>query len=92
MKSLISNEKKCYVCGTTQNIHLHHIYRGYAFRKVSDKYGCWVYLCGYHHNLSNEGIHFNKELDTRIKQLCQRKFQEAYPDLDFRKIFGRSYL
>lgn len=91
-KSLISNDKVCWVCGTTQDIHKHHIFRGYAFRKVSDEYGCWVYLCGRHHNLSNEGVHFNKELDLTLKKLCQEKFMKMYPELDFIKTFGRNYL
>ncbi len=91
-KSLISNEKKCWVCETTQDIHKHHIFRGYAFRKVSEEYGCWVYLCGKHHNLSNEGVHFNKELDLCLKKLAQKRFEEEYPELSFIKIFGRNYL
>lgn len=91
-QSIISNERECFVCHTTQNLHKHHIFRGYAFRKVSEHYGLWVYLCGYHHNLSNEGVHFNKELDTKLKQLAQKKFMEKYPDKDFIKELGRNYL
>ena len=92
MKSIISNEQKCYVCGTTLNLHRHHIIHGYAFRKVSEKYGLWVYLCAYHHNMSNEGVHFNRELDLHLKQLAQRKFEEVYPEKEFIKELGRNYL
>ena len=91
-QSIISNERQCFVCHTTQNLHKHHIIHGYAFRKVSEHYGLWVYLCGYHHNLSNEGVHFNKELDIKLKRLAQEKFQEKYPDKDFIKELGRNYL
>lgn len=90
--SIISNERQCFVCHTTQNLHKHHIIHGYAFRKVSEHYGLWVYLCGKHHNLSNEGVHFNKDLDTKLKKLAQEKFQEKYPDKSFIKEFGRNYL
>lgn len=92
MKSIISNERQCFVCHTTFNLHRHHIIYGMANRKQSEKYGCWVYLCAYHHNMSNEGVHFNKELDIKLKRLAQQKFIETYPDLDFIKEFGRNYL
>ena len=41
--------------------------------------------------MSNEGVHFNKDLDNGLKQLTQKKFEETYPDKDFLKIFGRNY-
>lgn len=92
-ESLISNEKKCFVCEMTIGLHRHHIF-GAANRKISDKQGCWVYLCGYHHNLSNQGVHNNRELDLKIKELCQERWEminNANHD-EFRRIFGRSYL
>ena len=76
-KSIISNEHYCLICGTTQNLHKHHIFFGSANRKKSEKYGCWCYLCGKHHNLSNEGVHFNKDLDNRLKKMTQKKFEET---------------
>ena len=91
-ESIISNERVCLVCGTTLNLHRHHIFYGMAKRKISEKYGCWCYLCAIHHNLSNAGVHFNKELDTELKQMAQKRFNEVYPDLDFLKTFGRNYL
>lgn len=91
-ESIISNERVCLVCGTTLNLHRHHIFYGMAKRKISEKYGCWCYLCAIHHNLSNAGVHFNKELDIELKQMAQKRFNEVYPDLDFLKTFGRNYL
>ena len=90
-KSIISNERECLVCKTTLGLHKHHIFEGTANRKKSEQYGCWCYLCGKHHNLSNEGVHFNKTLDSKLKKYAQGKFEEAYPGLDFLKIFGRNY-
>lgn len=90
-KSIISNERECLVCKTPYNLHKHHIYEGTANRKKSEKYGCWCYLCAKHHNLSNEGVHFNKALDKKLKKYAQSKFEETYPELDFMKIFGRNY-
>lgn len=91
-KSIVSNERICLVCSTTHNLHKHHIFFGTGKRSLSEKYGCWCYLCGIHHNLSNAGVHFNKALDDELKIMCQKKFIKVYPDLDFLKIFGRSYL
>lgn len=92
MKSIISNEKQCLICGSTYNLHRHHIFGGVANRKLSEQYGCWCYLCARHHNMSNDGVHFSKSLDTNLKQFGQQKFIEAYPELDFMKIFGKNYL
>lgn len=92
MKSIIQENKECWVCGTTQDIHEHHIIYGTANRRLSEKYGLKVWLCGKHHNLSNEGVHFNRELDLRLKQLAQKRFKEEYPNEDFLKIFGRNYV
>lgn len=92
MKSLISNDKTCYVCGCN-TVHKHHIFYGTANRKQSEKYGCWVWLCPYHHNMSNDGVHFNRELDLQIKRECQERWEEVHGNRDeFRKIFGKSYL
>lgn len=89
-----SDNKRCYVCGVDKNLHLHHIYYGLANRKQSEKYGCTVYLCGIHHNLSNAGVHFNKALDNELKQKCEQWCLKEYGWTieDFIKQFGRNYL
>lgn len=92
MKSILQTNKQCYVCGTTYDLHSHHCIHGLANRKLSEKYGLKVWLCGRHHDLSNDGVHSNAELDLAIKQEAQRKFEEVYPELNFRQIFGRNYL
>lgn len=89
---LMPKMNKCYVCGTTQDLHIHEVFYGTANRKKSIEYGCCVSLCAYHHNMSNEGVHYNKKLNEQLKQEMQRKFEEVYPDKDFRQIFGRNYL
>lgn len=89
---LIENFEECVVCHTTQDLHKHEVFFGTANRKLSIKYGLVISLCGIHHNLSNKGIHYNKELDLKWKRKAQKKFEEFYPDLDFRKIFGKSVL
>ena len=93
IQSLLSNEKKCLVCGCERDIHRHHIFYGTANRKNSERDGCWCFLCGMHHNLSSAGVHFNRELDLKIKRECQKKWEETYGDRDaFIRRFGKSYL
>ena len=83
---------QCYVCGTTQNIHIHHVFRG-VNRNKSEKYHCIVALCIHHHTGSNEAVHNNKELDLHLKRLAQKHYEERYGSReDFRETFGRNYL
>jgi len=92
MNSIIQTEKECFVCKTTQGLHSHHCMFGVGHRELSEKYGLKVWLCGKHHNLSDEGVHFNKDFDMYLKRLAQSKFNEVYTNLDFVKIFNKNYL
>ncbi len=90
-KSIMQDEKICYITGDTTNLHKHHIF-GAANRRLSEQYGLWIWLRADWHNLSNYGIHFNKTLDTDIKRKAQVMFNSSYPQLSFIKIFGKNYL
>ena len=79
----------CFVCGR-YGTEKHHVFFGNN-RKLSDKYGMIVGLC-YDHHRGNNGVHFNKELDLRLKKMGQERFTEIYPDVDFLAVFGRNYL
>ena len=93
MKSILSNERECYVCGYTEGLHKHHIFYGRGIRPISEKHGCWVYLCYRHHNMSDYGVHFNHLLDMELKQTCQKKWEKRNGTReDFIRTFGRSYL
>ena len=91
--SIIQDKKECFVCGTSQNIHMHEVFFG-KNRQKSIEDGCCVYLCGKHHNQSNEGVHFNHNLDLELKQTLERKWIEYYNKTidDFIQRFGRNYL
>lgn len=92
MQSLLSEDKCCYICKTTKGLHKHHIYYGSANRKKSQKWGCFVTLCEAHHNLANEGVHFNPLLDARLKKECQVKFEEKYGHQKFMETFHKNYI
>lgn len=87
---LVESMDYCIVCGRTHP-HKHHVF-GASNRKWSEKYGLTVPLCYEHHNGSDKGVHFDKVLDTALKIMAQRKFEETYPEESFMKIFGRNYL
>lgn len=99
-KSIIQKNKCCYVCGTTDSLHRHHVFYGSANRKKSEEDGCWIYLCPAHHNMSNAGIHFNKKLDEKVKKQAEKIWIETYfPDESeeeqieaFIRRYGRNYL
>lgn len=92
MKSILQDEKECYITKRTDNLHLHHIFFGTGLRKISDQNGFTVWLTAEYHNMSNKGVHFNRPFDLKLKQDCQRKFEETHSREEFMALIGRNYL
>ena len=94
MKSIIQDKKQCYITESTYNLHKHHIFEGTANRKLSEKDGLWIQLREDWHDLSDYGVHFNKELDLKLKRMAQRRWQEYYNKTkeDFIARYGKNYL
>lgn len=93
MDSILQTKRECLVCNTTYDLHKHHVFYGIANRKLSDKHGCWCWLCANHHNMSDQGIHFDKTLDKTVKAQCQRMWMGDDRTVEeFIKIFGRSFI
>lgn len=90
-KSIMQDEKECYITGSTENLARHHIFYG-PYRQASERFGCWCYLRADWHNMSNYGVHFNRDLDLMLKAECQRRFEEIYSHQEFMDTFGRNYL
>lgn len=90
-KSIMQEEKKCYITGTRNGLHQHHIFAG-ANRKNADKWGCWIWLRADWHNASNYGVHYNRELDLKLKKECQKKFEELYGHDKFMEVFKKNWL
>lgn len=88
----MQTEKECYITHSTLNLHKHHIFFGTANRKKSEKWGCWVWLRDDYHNMSDRGVHFDEELDKRLKKECQQRFEELYGHDMFMMVFHRNYL
>ncbi|HZK23154.1 MAG TPA: hypothetical protein VFC62_03520 [Atopostipes sp.] len=90
--SIMQDTKECYVTGATHNLHRHEVYFGNPYRDLSLKWGCWLYLRADLHNQSNNGVHFNKELDNRLKRETQLKFEKLHGHEKFMEVFDRNYL
>ena len=93
MKSILQSEKKCYITGSTYNLHRHHIFAG-GRRQISEREGLWVYLIGQLHNQSHEGVHGKNghALDLKLKQDCQRKYEETHSREEWMLLLGKNYL
>ena len=93
-KSILQDKKECYITGSICNLHKHHVFEGTANRKLSERDGLWLWLRADWHNLSDYGVHFNKELDLKLKRIAQKRWQEYYhkTEEDFIKEYGKSYI
>lgn len=90
---------RCYLCETLEGdcrekpTEVHHVLYGTANHKLADKYGLMVRLCDRHHRNGPESIHGgNRDNDLFLKKRAQMAFEAKYPELDFRAIFGKSYV
>lgn len=88
MRSIVSNERVCLICKNTSWLETHNIFYGNGKEQLSKEYGCWCYLCARHH----AGAHINNTLEAKLKAHAQKRFNEAYPELDFVKIFDENHL
>lgn len=51
-----------------------------------------VYLCLEHHREGPEAVHRNHDMMRLVQQEGQQAFHLTYPEIDFRKEFGKNYL
>ncbi len=92
MNSILQNEKECFVTHRKTGLHKHHIYAGWGTRSICEREGFYIWLIPELHNMSDIGIHFDREFDLRIKRLCQAKFEETHTREEFISLIGRNYL
>ena len=93
MKRLtLQKHKECWFCHTTENLHHHEVFYGSANRKKSIEWGCQVWLCGKHHNLSKNSVHMNHDMDLRLKRSTQTEFEKVYGHEAFMELFHKNYL
>lgn len=101
-KSILQDDKTCFITGFTGDLAKHHIYMGNPNRQISEEQGFWVWLTPMYHNMSDEGVHFNHSFDITLKKMCQLAYEdkliidqglsrESARDR-FMRLVGRNYL
>lgn len=94
---IMSDYKECFLCGRNGNgdrLERHHIFGG-ARRKLSEKYGLVVWLCGERcHRTGKLSVHQNAEVMDYVHQFGQRLAMKKYgwDKEKFMEIFGANYL
>ena len=90
--SIMQSTKECYITGDTQGLHKHHVYFGNPNRRISEENGFWCWLRYDWHNGSSYGVHFNADLNNRLKRECQELFELNHTREDFISLIGKNYL
>lgn len=84
---MINDERRCYICGRTGALQIHHTLHG-CRRKKADEFGLTVYLCpDCHRRLHDHGEH-----DRDLQKIGQRYFESKYGHDLFMEEFGKNYL
>ena len=74
--------------------HRHEVFFGTRNRQKSIDDGLVVFLTPELHNMSNKGVHFNKEFRDMMQKEGQRSWMKHYNKTidDFIKRYGKNYL
>lgn len=91
-KSIISNEPKCYHCGSEYDLQRHHVYMGVAYRWKAERDGLWINLCADCHRYIHSKDGHN--LSVQYKQIAERAWLKHYNKTiaDFRHEYGKNWL
>lgn len=99
---LVPSLDRCSLCGSTDRVAIHEVFYGSnGNRSKSKEDGMCIPLCASHHNMSNFSVHFNKDLDLKVKQNAEKIWIETYTDKEldydsriqkFIDRYGRNYL
>ena len=92
MKSILQNEARCYFCGSTVGLEVHHCMFGRGQRQLSEKHGLTVYCCYRCHRDNHWGVHGNRQMDLTLKKLSQKVFEKKYGHEKWMNVFKRNYL
>ena len=85
---ITDNWDECFNCGSRYMLECHHAIHGTANRKLADKYGLIVPMCHICHCKLHD---YDTSLDKALQRYAQEKFEQKYPNISFRQVFGRNY-
>lgn len=72
----------CKICGTSYGIESHHIVKRSQNSNLINCKLNLIDLCYIHHRDHKKGVHFNKELDRKLKLELQNKLENLF-DKDY---------
>lgn len=87
-KSIMQDEKECYITGSTVQLDKHHCFLG-CRRKAAEEWGCWVWL---RHDIHMDAHDRDGELLRRLQRDCQIEFERRWGHQKFMEVFGKNYL
>ena len=93
------NEWMCWACkknggGKLDRHEIFHEDMGGTMRARSKMTGLWVYLCHDPCHQGKNGVHSNRAMDLRLKEIAQYEAQKEYgwTTEQFVQLFGKNYL
>ena len=91
-KSIMQHgDPRCYFCGARIGLERHHVMAG-PNRKLSEKYGLWVYCCNRHHTDPKEGVQYNRDMNQGLKRLAQIAFEARHSHNEWMDLFRKNYV
>lgn len=91
-KSIIQDEKACFITGSTMNLDCHHCLHG-PNRKKADRLGLTVWLRHDVHMALHSHMRPFEKLDEDLKKVAQKAYEEKLGTrAEFMRDFGRNYL
>jgi len=91
MKSILQEEKVCYLCGKQYGLELHHIFAGVANRRISEQHGLKVWLCHDCHT-GQDGAQYNSEKGLYLKQMAQTAFEQTHTHDEWMRLIRKNYI
>jgi len=91
VKSILQDEKKCYLCGKEYGLERHHIFAGVANRRISEANGFVCWLCANCHR-GTEGAQYDRETNLMLKQAAQAAFEQTHTHDEWMRLIRKNYL
>lgn len=91
MKSILQNEKVCYLCGKEYGLESHHIFAGVANRRISEENGLKVWLCHGCHT-GTDGAQYDREKNLFLKQMAQAAYEQNHTHDEWMKLIRKNYI
>ena len=92
MKSILQDEKVCFLCGREYGLEKHHIFAGVANRRISEAEGLWCWLCGETCHRGIDGAQYDSEKNLYLKQMAQAAYEQTHSHDQWMKLIRKNYL